>query len=296
MNGFLVINKPKGLTSHDVVSMAKNALQAKKVGHTGTLDPFATGVLLLCINEATSLVRFFENDTKEYTALMKIGEETDTQDIDGSITNKYDIQGVQAEDIVSVLRGFIGVYTQTPPMYSAVKRQGTPLYKLARKGIEVFRQPKAVTIYQLDIIEISIPYIRFKVACSKGTYIRTLCHDAGKRLGCGAYLSSLQRIRSGRFAIEDSLSLDDISHNTFTEKVITLESMFKDCASVFPDEKGVYSIMHGEIPSSLYPDCSSFAQDAIIKFMFNDKIIAMGQFDKKGLKLIKVFNTNLLFD
>ncbi|MBI5683143.1 MAG: tRNA pseudouridine(55) synthase TruB [Deltaproteobacteria bacterium] len=233
MDGFLVINKPKGITSHDVVTRVKKATNSRKVGHTGTLDPFATGVLTLCINEATSLARFFENDVKEYIALMKVGEETDTYDIDGRVISKCDVSDMDCENIVSVLKGFLGVYMQTPPMYSAIKKGGVPLYKLARKGIEVLREPRAVNIYEMDIIESSIPYIRFRVVCSKGTYIRSLCHDIGEKLGCGAYLSSLHRVRSGGFAVEDSLSLDSISSDTLADKVITIEDMFKDQPSIF---------------------------------------------------------------
>ena len=276
------------MTSHDVVTRVKRAINAKKVGHIGTLDPFATGVLTLCINEATSLARFFENDVKEYIALMKVGEETDTYDIDGRVISKYDVSDMDSQNIVSVLKGFLGVYMQTPPMYSAIKKGGVPLYKLARKGIDVFREPRAVNIYEMDIIEISIPYIRFRVVCSKGTYIRSLCHDIGEKLGCGAYLSSLHRIRSGRFVVEDSLSLDGISSDTLADKVITMEDMFKDQPSIFLDKKGADSIIHERIPEV---DCNSFAQDDMIKFMFGDKIIAMGQFDAGRLKLIRVFKS-----
>lgn len=286
MNGFLNINKPSGITSHDVVTRVKRVINAKKVGHTGTLDPFATGVLPLCINDATSFARFFENDNKEYIALMKLGEETDTYDIDGKVINTHALSDIVPEDIISILKGFIRGYMQTPPMYSAKKKHGVPLYKLARNGIDVFREPKAVHIYEIDIIEITIPYIRFRVVCSKGTYIRALCHDVGQRLGCGAYLSSLQRIRSGRFKVENSLSLDAVSSDAISDKVITMEDMFQDVKSIFLDEKGANSIMNGIIPKS---SLNLFEDGALIKFMFDDKIAAIGEFREGRLKLIKVF-------
>lgn len=284
MNGFLIIDKPKGITSHDVAAKVKRDLNANKVGHTGTLDPFATGVLLLCINGATSTARFFEGDVKEYIAEMKLGQETDTYDIDGRVTNTYDISSIKNEDVVSVINGFKGKISQTPPMFSAIKKNGVPLYKLARKGMDVEREPRDINIYEMGILEISIPYVRFRVVCSKGTYIRALCYDIGKKLGCGAHLVSLQRTKNGRFSLKDSSQINSVS----VDRVIALEEMFKDIPAFFVDEKGSSRIMNGMLPDRK-DACQTLAQGDMVRFMFQNKIIALGQFDGNRIKFIRVF-------
>lgn len=291
MNGFLIIDKPKGITSHDVAVKVKRAINANKVGHTGTLDPFATGVLLLCINEATSTAKLFEGDIKEYIAEMKLGEETDTYDIDGRVTNTYDISCVKNEDVVSVMNGFKGKVSQTPPMFSAIKKNGVPLYKLARKGVDVEREPRDINIYGMDILEISLkfsgPYVKFRVICSKGTYIRSLCFDIGRKLGCGAHLVSLQRTRNGRFSLKDSSHIDSIS----VDRVITLEEMFKDIPVFFVDETSASKILNGLAPDikNIKDACQTLAQGDMVKFIFQDRIIALGQFDGNRIKFIRVF-------
>ncbi len=209
VDGILVVDKPAGLTSSDACLRVKRMFQLKKAGHLGTLDPLATGVLPLCVNEGTKLVPFLSNCDKEYIATMRLGIETDTQDSQGAVVQQAGHAGCTPRDITAVLKGFCGEQQQKPPMYSAVKRNGVPLYKIARKGGWVERRPRRILIHEIDVIDVSLPLVTFRAVCSPGTYIRTLCHDAGRQLGCGAHLTGLQRVRNGAFHLNDSVSLDD---------------------------------------------------------------------------------------
>ncbi len=207
MNGVVIIDKPAGMTSHDVVSQVKKILGAKKAGHTGTLDPMATGVLPVCLNEATKLARFLSDDSKEYLATMLLGVQTDTLDTEGEITGRSD-KVVSVEEIQAALSRMVGIIKQVPPAYSAVKYCGEPLYKLARRGIVVETAPREVEIQYIIVEDIAYPRVTFRVACSKGTYIRTLCADVGDLLGCGACLCSLRRLRSGFFSVDMAIPLE----------------------------------------------------------------------------------------
>lgn len=208
MNGVVVIDKPAGKTSHDVVSQVKKILGARKAGHTGTLDPLATGVLPVCVNEATKIAGFLTADSKEYRATMLLGWKTDTLDIEGKIVGKSDIV-VSEEEIREALGRMVGQIKQVPPVYSAIKYCGEPLYKLARKGIAVDVPEREVEIRHIIVEHVFYPRVTFRVACSKGTYIRTLCADVGELLGCGACLCDLRRLRSGIFSDDMAVSLGD---------------------------------------------------------------------------------------
>lgn len=210
MNGVVIIDKPAGKTSHDVVSAVKKILGIKKAGHTGTLDPMATGVLPVCLNEATKLARFLSDDSKEYLATMLLGVTTDTLDTEGKILSQSDMV-VSAAEIRAALTGMIGEIKQVPPAYSAIKYCGEPLYKWARRGVIVEAAPRDVEIHNIIIEDISYPRVTFRVACSKGTYIRTLCADVGDLLGCGACLCALRRLRCGLFSEDMAVSLSDDS-------------------------------------------------------------------------------------
>lgn len=206
MNGVVIIDKPAGITSHDVVSRVKKILGAKKAGHTGTLDPMATGVLPVCVNEATKLARFLSDDDKEYLATMLLGVQTDTLDTEGKIVSQSD-KAVSREEIRTALFRMVGKIKQVPPAYSAIKYAGDPLYKWARKGIIIEAKPREVEIKHIIVEDISYPRVTFRVACSKGTYIRTLCADIGGILGCGACLGGLRRLRNGFFSEDMAVSL-----------------------------------------------------------------------------------------
>jgi len=206
MDGVVVIDKPAGKTSHDVVSSVKKLLGAKKAGHTGTLDPMATGVLPVCLNEATKLVQFLSADSKEYLATMLLGVKTDTLDTEGEIIGRSD-KIVSDDAIKAALAEMVGKIKQVPPAYSAVKHCGKPLYYWARKGIIIESEPREVELKNIIVEDISYPRVTFRVSCSKGTYIRTLCSDVGDLLGCGACLCSLRRLRSGFFSEDVAVSL-----------------------------------------------------------------------------------------
>lgn len=228
--GILNINKPEGLTSHDVVVKLRKLLKIKKVGHTGTLDPQATGVLLICIGKATKLSNLLSSKNKGYTAGMKIGITTDTQDIWGNILEKKECSNLNIEQIKEAFLHFTGEINQVPPMYSAVKHKGKRLYKLAREGYIVERTPRKVTINSIEKIsykEDAYPEIIFKVSCSSGTYIRTLCEDIGKYLGYGACMFSLVRTKIGSYTIEDAVTLEKLSevikNETFFNYLIPME-------------------------------------------------------------------------
>ena len=210
LNGILVIDKPPGLSSARVVSIVKRLLQAKKVGHAGTLDPFATGVLIVCVNQATRLARFWLNSAKTYQAELCLGIETDTQDPTGTVISTCEAVDVPEDTLRAVMKSFVGTMNQAPPVYSALKHQGVPLYRLARKG-EPFQKPaRQIQIYRLEILEIALPLVRFEVSCSAGTYVRTLCADIGKILGCGGHLKNLRRTASSGYAITDAISLSEL--------------------------------------------------------------------------------------
>ena len=208
--GFFVIHKPTGITSHDVVDRIRRVLGIRKVGHLGTLDPLGTGVLVLAIGRATKSVKYFIDDDKDYRATILLGTITDTQDTDGKVVETRDYSAITKENVEGILKEFSGKINQIPPMVSAKKIKGERLYKLHRKGIEVPREPKEIEIYNLKIEGFSLPVVQIFLSCSKGTYVRTLCADMGERLGCGGCMSSLVRVRSGCFSLDDAHKLEDV--------------------------------------------------------------------------------------
>ena len=210
MDLIINLNKPKGITSHDATAKVKKIFKAKKAGHTGTLDPIATGVLLICINKATRLSSYFSSLDKEYKAVMKLGEVTDTQDADGTVLEKSDGIEVDETMIRNILKSFEGEILQKPPMFSALKYKGKPLYKYAKKGVNIPLEPRKIYIHHIEFLNMTVPFICFRTVCSKGTYIRTLCHDIGRKLGTGAHLFELERTAVGPFKVSDSLSIEDL--------------------------------------------------------------------------------------
>ncbi len=220
MNGFLVVDKPAGITSHDVVDRARRILGIRKIGHLGTLDPLGVGVLVLAVGKATKAVRYFVDDDKEYTTTVRLGVTTDTQDLDGTVLEEREVN-VTLDEFERALDRFRGEIEQIPPMVSAKKVGGKRLYKLHRQGIEVEREPKKVRIYEIDLRDFSPPEATFHVRCSKGTYIRTLCADIGEALGCGGAMAWLRRTKSGFFTIEDAVTLDELETRN-TDEIYTL--------------------------------------------------------------------------
>ena len=210
LNGILVLNKPKGYTSHDAVNVIRKILGTRKVGHTGTLDPNAEGVLPICVGKSTKACDMITLSDKEYIADVKLGVTTDTYDIWGTVQKEV-MQCVSKEELLNVLGSFVGEIEQIPPMYSAIKQAGKKLYELARQGIEVERKPRNIHIHECELLDFSGSEFKMRVLCSKGTYIRSLCHDIGNMLGCGACMTGLVRTKSSVFSIEESMSFDEIS-------------------------------------------------------------------------------------
>ncbi len=214
-DGILIIDKPVDWTSHDVVGKLRKLLRTKRIGHTGTLDPFATGVLVMLVGKATRLAQFLDKDVKEYEAIIQFGFETDTGDLTGTETVKGTKDKVSAEEIELVLQDFRGEISQIPPMYSAKKVDGQKLYNLARQGIEIERKPVNITVYNLNLLETNGTTAKICVACSAGTYIRTLAEDIGRKLEICGHLTSLRRIRAGKFEISQSVKIEDAENAEF---------------------------------------------------------------------------------
>jgi len=259
-SGIFIIDKPAGLTSARVVSILKKLSGAKKAGHTGTLDPFATGVLIFCINEATKISRFFLGGNKKYRARLFLGIETDTQDFTGKVTSTCSVFDFPDKEIQQTFKRFKGVIEQLPPAYSALKHKGVPLYRLARKGLPVQKPARKVHIFDMKIVETDLPEIVFDVACSSGTYIRTLCADIGKALGCGGHLKELRRIESCGFGIREASTIEDIekliSDGTLSNRMISMSDALPDMPSRTADDILIEKISRGKTITErdIYPE------------------------------------------
>ena len=210
MNGILVLDKPKGMTSQGAVSRVRKSLKTRRAGHTGTLDPFATGVLPICIGKATKIIPFLDEDFKEYEAVLRLGIATDTMDVTGNVIRESEVGAITEGDILRILSKFRGRISQVPPMFSALKKDGVRLYELARRGKEVDRPSRTVTIKELKLKEFNPPYVRFFVCCSKGTYVRVLGSEIGNEIGCRGHLVELRRVRSGSFGPDEMVSMENV--------------------------------------------------------------------------------------
>ena len=235
INGVINIYKERGFTSHDVVAKLRGILKQKKIGHTGTLDPDAEGVLPVCLGKGTRLCDMLTDHSKVYEAVLLLGQSTDTQDVSGNVLQEAPVD-VSEEEVREAIMSFVGPYDQIPPMYSALKVNGQKLCDLARAGKEVERKARPVEIYEIQIEEIHLPRVRMTVSCSKGTYIRTLCHDIGEKLKCHGCMESLLRTRVGQFLLKDSLTLAQVEtyrdENRITEIVMPVDQVFSDCPAL----------------------------------------------------------------
>ena len=236
MNGIINVYKEKGYTSHDVVAKLRGICHQKKVGHTGTLDPDAEGVLPVCFGTATKVCELLTDKEKEYEAVLLLGVETDTQDISGKVLQEKNVNCTK-EELLQAAASFVGAYSQTPPMYSALKVNGKKLCDLARSGIYIERKPRTVHIFDLEIVWIDMPRVKIKVHCSKGTYIRTLCHDIGKKLGCGGCMEQLVRTRSGIFCIADAWKLAQIEQLAAQQRTEELFMPIEALFTAYPSAK-----------------------------------------------------------
>ena len=253
-SGVVVVNKPSGPTSFDVVRRVKGLFKVKRVGHTGTLDPTATGVLPICVGAATKVAGFIAEGEKEYEATVRFGQVTDTQDAAGRVLETRPVDALSEDRVREALRSFVGLIEQTPPMYSARKVEGKRLYELARAGEEVERVPRAVNVDEARLTFFQPPDAGIFVRCSKGTYLRTLAHDLGMRLGCGAHLRDLRRVRVGPFSLDESVGLDELmaaakeSRDALTRYLKPLDRALSDLAELRMDTQLSRRVAHGHTP------------------------------------------------
>ena len=249
MDGVIVIRKEKGFTSHDVVAKLRGILHMKKIGHTGTLDPDAEGVLPVALGKATRLVDMITDKEKTYEAVMRLGVVTDTQDMSGTVLSESAELQVSEEELRTAIESFVGDYMQVPPMYSALKVNGKKLYELAREGKTVERKPRPVHFYEIEILDIDFPLVRFRVTCSKGTYIRTLCHDIGEKLGCGAAMETLLRTKVGRFTLDDAVTLaqteEAVRNGEIEQRILGIEEILAEYPRVCCTREGDRLLANG---------------------------------------------------
>lgn len=257
MNGVLVVDKPKGPTSSDVVQIVRRALKVKKAGHTGTLDPMATGVLPLCLGDATRIAQVLTDGNKAYDATLKLGVTTDTLDAEGAVLQTRAVPTLTRERLEQVFATFRGALMQTPPMYSAIKKDGKRLYELARAGEEVEREARAVTVFSLTLNDFTSDELKLSVACSKGFFVRTLAADIGEALGCGAHLTALRRTQSGPFAIARAIPLQEIVEKgaeAVAGKLASLEESLAFLPEVKTNEAEADRVKHGGVVEVARPD------------------------------------------
>lgn len=298
MNGLLVIDKPQGMTSHDVVQRVRRLLRTRRVGHAGTLDPLATGVLLVAVGEATRLVEFLMEGEKTYRTVLRLGEVTDTQDSEGNVIERRPVADIDEKRVKQACRALTGTILQIPPMYSALKRGGVPLYQLARKGEVVERSPREVTIRRLDLLDVRIPEITLEIDCSKGTYVRTLCHDLGEILGPGAHMTALRRTRSGTFGVGEAITMEELAEAVPAgrEVLIPLDEVLRGIPSLEATEDAAARLRHGIPPevesvSGHLPEIGS-----AVRLTAGGKLLAIARFEplrheeKRGdFVLLRVF-------
>jgi tRNA pseudouridine55 synthase len=250
LSGILNVDKPPGITSHDVVDAVRRISGQRQVGHAGTLDPMATGVLLVCLGKATRVTEYLMAGAKRYRATVVLGAVTDTYDAEGEILSNGGRTDFSRQEIEAALAGFAGHIEQVPPMYSALKRDGQPLYRLARQGRTVEREPRAVEIHEITLLDWAAPALVFEVACSSGTYVRSLAHDLGQRLDSGAYLASLVRLSSGRFALEEATSLarleEAFRYGQEAEYLLPLDEALLDWPAMIVDRDRARRIVQGQ--------------------------------------------------
>jgi len=307
MNGILNIFKPKGISSYQAVKEVRNILGIPKAGHTGTLDPSASGVLLVCIGQATKIAEFLVGMEKHYQGEMILGISTDSQDSEGKIVQRREIKtDIDEKRIIDIFQKFTGVISQIPPMFSAVHYKGERLYRLARKGIEVKRSPKEIKIYMLNLMNFNqkTAIVKFEVICSKGTYIRTLCNDIGDELGCGAHLLNLVRKKVGNFSIEDSLNLEELKKEKSLGKryLISIDSALDELDKITVKSEATKTVLNGgmisseqiiEIPNGLKTRKNNFFKI----FDLEGNFLSIGTSIKKNgknilFKPVKVFRDN----
>ncbi len=294
MFGFLNVYKPKGITSHDVVAKLRRVLKIKQIGHTGTLDPFAQGVLPVCIGKATRLIEYLADD-KAYVATVKFGFSTTTYDIEGDILKKYD-KKVTEDDLLRELKNFEGEISQLPPIYSAIKVAGKKLYEYARENEQVEIKPRNIFIEKIELkaFDFENQVAQIFIKCSKGTYIRSIAHDLGENLGCGGHLTDLVRVQAGEFFIDDAIDLDAIFDKNIVEKHLINPLTMLDLPTLIVDKDGFNKIKFGQTLTfdNVISKDRVFAQDNFVILVYNELVetfCAVAQVENDKIKVKKVF-------
>lgn len=296
MNGILLINKPKNFTSFDVVAKLRRIFKIKKIGHAGTLDPMATGVLPILLGNATKIQELLQNSDKEYLATFKLGLTTDTLDITGKVLSES-VVNVSLDDIKNILPKFCGEINQVPPMFSAIKKNGIKLYDLARKGISIKRDPRLVTINSIDLTDFDGDIIKILVSCSKGTYIRSLCSDIGNNLGCGAVLTELSRTKACSFSIDDCLTLEELEklykENTLSNKLIPIPLALKYYKKISITAPQASRFKNGGPLDLNRLNINYFDANEIFQVFFEDQFLGLGiiNLQKNQLDIFKLLFT-----
>ncbi|MFH1784695.1 MAG: tRNA pseudouridine(55) synthase TruB [bacterium] len=291
LEGVLNINKPKGISSYGVVEHIKKTLKVKKVGHAGTLDPDATGVLLVCLGKATKIVQFLMGMEKEYRGQMVLGVTTDTEDAQGTVISRQDNVNIPESRIREVFEIFHGELNQVPPMVSALKYNGRRLYDLAREGKTVERKARKVQIYKLNVLGYKENRIDFSIVCSKGTYIRALCRDIGEELGCGAHLSSLTRARIGAFDLKDALLLGELENNkkNIDTFLYSMDKALEYLPKVVVDNQGAMQILDGKLADETHIMSYPRKTSGLIRINnVSNKLLAVAHADSRSEKVYKL--------
>lgn len=284
INGGLVVNKPTGITSHDTLDKLRKLLPKISIGHTGTLDPQAEGVLFTLLGKATKISSFIEHWDKEYLAKIKLGVRTDTYDLEGKILEAVEEIRVTESEIKESVGGLVGEIFQTPPVYSAIKYKGKKLYEYARAGLEIKPEKRKVTIKNLEITGINLPYVELIIDCSKGTYIRSIANDIGEKLGCGAVLASLVRIKVGPYGLEQALTLEKVeeicNQNKISDYIIPIPEILRDLPKIVVEEGCERRIKNGmELKRENLTSVDSFKCGETVKVMNNNgEVLAVGKF------------------
>ena len=294
MQGIINVYKPQDFTSHDCVAIVRRVSGVKKTGHTGTLDPMATGVLPVCIGKATRVIQYMDEDTKEYICTMKLGLRTDTLDVWGSVLEEKPAVSVTKEEAVQVLKTFEGRISQTPPKYSAIKVNGKKLYEYARAGKDVEIKPREVVIHKIDVLDVTGETIKFKMCCGKGTYVRSVCDDAGRIFGCGAAMSSLVRSRNGMFSIDDAVDIRDIKEMTADEleKLLTRMDDAVSFRKIYVSGKAAEDLTDGKRPQAgQASDAGSLNENEKLRIYHNDDFIGICRYEDGLIIPEKIFST-----
>ena len=289
MNGVLNIFKNSGMSSFDVVRIVRKVACEKKVGHTGTLDPEAIGVLPVCLGKATKIIDYIMNDKKSYKVKFKLGVTTTTYDLEGEILSESDTSNITVEETLEAINKFKGTYNQVPPMYSALKKNGVRLYELARKGIEVEREGRPITIYDIKDIEINLPYISMEVTCSKGTYIRSLCYDIGEALKVGACMTDLRRTETSCFHERDSINIKDLTSENIHNYIISIEDALKFYPKL-KDNEGFSKLLINGVRVMDRRLTNEKIDNNILYRVYdeNNKFIGLGKRELNGFKIEKL--------